>query len=169
MIEWRKTPSSLYSLHPLLLTDVSNCHLSPSFPSCTPSRNIDTFPPPFFDLHEISPSISFIASPSWCIYLIIPLKLDRLVDVIVASPGRLMQHKEQGNLFLSQVRSGHLSLTIAICRTTFILRLQLLLISIYCNVLIWYVLIYIELNWFDLIWFDLKISICTWYGNKHYQ
>ena len=29
--------------------------------------------------------------------------LDRLVDVVVASPGRLIQHKEQGNVFLSQV------------------------------------------------------------------
>jgi ATP-dependent RNA helicase RhlE len=25
------------------------------------------------------------------------------VDVVVASPGRLMQHKEQGNIYLSQV------------------------------------------------------------------
>jgi superfamily II DNA/RNA helicase len=29
--------------------------------------------------------------------------LDRLVDVVVASPGRLIQHKEQGNVFLSHV------------------------------------------------------------------
>eukprot|EP00597_Dinobryon_sp_UTEXLB2267_P002903 CAMPEP_0170060226 /NCGR_PEP_ID=MMETSP0019_2-20121128/2230_1 /TAXON_ID=98059 /ORGANISM="Dinobryon sp., Strain UTEXLB2267" /LENGTH=446 /DNA_ID=CAMNT_0010265717 /DNA_START=381 /DNA_END=1718 /DNA_ORIENTATION=+ len=29
--------------------------------------------------------------------------LNRLVDVVVASPGRLMQHKEQGNVFFSQV------------------------------------------------------------------
>ena len=29
--------------------------------------------------------------------------LDRLVDLVVASPGRLTQHKEQGNLHLSQV------------------------------------------------------------------
>jgi len=29
--------------------------------------------------------------------------LDRLVDVVVASPGRLMQHKLQGNVFFSQV------------------------------------------------------------------
>eukprot|EP01041_Mallomonas_annulata_P001027 gene1027-2015_t len=29
--------------------------------------------------------------------------LDRLVDIVVASPGRLMQHKEQGNVYLSQV------------------------------------------------------------------
>lgn len=30
-------------------------------------------------------------------------QLDRLVDVVVASPGRLMQHKEQGNVYFSQV------------------------------------------------------------------
>jgi superfamily II DNA/RNA helicase len=29
--------------------------------------------------------------------------LDRLVDIVVASPGRLMQHKEQGNVYLSHV------------------------------------------------------------------
>jgi len=29
--------------------------------------------------------------------------LDRLIDIVVASPGRLAQHKEQGNVFLSQV------------------------------------------------------------------
>lgn len=32
------------------------------------------------------------------------IQLDRLVDVVVASPGRLMQHKQQGNVYLSQVR-----------------------------------------------------------------
>ena len=32
------------------------------------------------------------------------VQLDRLVDVVVASPGRLMQHKQQGNVYLSQVR-----------------------------------------------------------------
>ena len=32
--------------------------------------------------------------------------LDRKVDVVVASPGRLMQHKEQGNVYLSQVGEG---------------------------------------------------------------
>lgn len=31
--------------------------------------------------------------------------LDRLVDIVVASPGRLMQHKEQGNVYLSRVRT----------------------------------------------------------------
>jgi len=31
--------------------------------------------------------------------------LDRLVDIVVASPGRLMQHKEQGNVYLSQVNT----------------------------------------------------------------
>jgi superfamily II DNA/RNA helicase len=31
--------------------------------------------------------------------------LSRVVDIVVASPGRLMQHKEQGNVFLSQVDS----------------------------------------------------------------
>jgi len=30
-------------------------------------------------------------------------RLDRLVDIVVASPGRLAKHKEQGNLFFSQV------------------------------------------------------------------
>jgi len=30
--------------------------------------------------------------------------LNRLVDVVVASPGRLMQHKEQGNVYFSQVK-----------------------------------------------------------------
>jgi len=30
--------------------------------------------------------------------------LNRVVDVVVASPGRLMQHKEQGNVFFSHVR-----------------------------------------------------------------
>eukprot|EP01038_Epipyxis_sp_PR26KG_P014050 gene14050-18843_t len=29
--------------------------------------------------------------------------LDKLVDIVVASPGRLMQHKEQGNVYLSHV------------------------------------------------------------------
>jgi len=29
--------------------------------------------------------------------------LDRLVDIVVASPGRLIQHKQQGNVYLSQV------------------------------------------------------------------
>lgn len=32
-------------------------------------------------------------------------KLDRLVDVVVASPGRLMQHKLQGNVFFSHVNT----------------------------------------------------------------
>ena len=36
-------------------------------------------------------------------YSIQKKQLDRLVDVVVASPGRLMQHKEQGNVFFSQV------------------------------------------------------------------
>ena len=36
-------------------------------------------------------------------YAIQKKQLDRLVDVVVASPGRLMQHKEQGNVFFSQV------------------------------------------------------------------
>eukprot|EP01039_Chlorochromonas_danica_P009169 gene9169-10122_t len=31
--------------------------------------------------------------------------LDRVVDLVVASPGRLMQHKEQGNVFLSHVHT----------------------------------------------------------------
>ena len=29
--------------------------------------------------------------------------LDRLVDIVVASPGRLMQHKEKENVFFSHV------------------------------------------------------------------
>jgi superfamily II DNA/RNA helicase len=36
-------------------------------------------------------------------YAIQKKNLDRLVDVVVASPGRLMQHKEQGNVYFSQV------------------------------------------------------------------
>ena len=31
------------------------------------------------------------------------MQLDRLVDVVVGSPERILQHKEKGNLFLSQV------------------------------------------------------------------
>jgi superfamily II DNA/RNA helicase len=30
-------------------------------------------------------------------------QLDKLVDIVVASPGRLLQHHKQGNVFLSQV------------------------------------------------------------------
>ena len=36
-------------------------------------------------------------------YSIQKKSLDRLVDVVVASPGRLIQHKQQGNVYLSQV------------------------------------------------------------------
>ena len=43
------------------------------------------------------------------------VQLNRLVDVIVASPGRLMQHKEQGNLFLSQVLCVCMSLAWVVC------------------------------------------------------
>lgn len=32
-------------------------------------------------------------------------QLDRMVDVVVASPGRLMQHREQGNVYFSQVNT----------------------------------------------------------------
>lgn len=32
------------------------------------------------------------------------LQLNRMVDVVVASPGRLMQHKQQGNVYFSHVR-----------------------------------------------------------------
>jgi superfamily II DNA/RNA helicase len=43
---------------------------------------------------------------SWhdsCLPSFRPVQLDRLVDVVVASPGRLMEHKKQGNVYLSQV------------------------------------------------------------------
>ena len=30
-------------------------------------------------------------------------RLDSSIDILVASPGRLMQHKDQGNVFLSRV------------------------------------------------------------------
>ena len=36
-------------------------------------------------------------------FLLIFLQLDRLVDIIVASPGRLLKHKYQSNVFLSHV------------------------------------------------------------------
>ena len=36
-------------------------------------------------------------------YAIQKKALDRFVDIVVASPGRLMQHKDQGNVYLSQV------------------------------------------------------------------
>ena len=48
-------------------------------------------------MHPIFRVIHFFPFP-------LPLQLDRLVDVVVASPGRLMQHKQQGNVFFSQVR-----------------------------------------------------------------
>lgn len=31
--------------------------------------------------------------------------MNRVVDIVVASPGRLMQHKQQGNVFLSHVNT----------------------------------------------------------------
>ena len=35
-------------------------------------------------------------------YLLVS-QLDKLIDIVVASPGRLLQHHKQGNVYLSQV------------------------------------------------------------------
>ena len=54
-------------------------------------------------------SLSHFAKISSCAvlggeqYALQKKNLDRLVDIVVASPGRLAQHKEQGNVHLSQV------------------------------------------------------------------
>lgn len=54
-------------------------------------------------------SLSHFARVSSCAvlggeqYSIQKKKLDRLVDVVVASPGRLRKHKEEGNIFFSEV------------------------------------------------------------------
>lgn len=54
-------------------------------------------------------SLSHYAKVSSCVvlggepYTIQKKSLDRLVDIVVASPGRLMQHKEKGGVYLSHV------------------------------------------------------------------
>ena len=34
---------------------------------------------------------------------LLPIQLDGLIDVVVGSPERIIQHKDKGNLYLSQV------------------------------------------------------------------